>query len=155
MAIASQPHSAEVDDFLDALDCLAQAVRRARGARSPGSDAQLTLSQYGLLLPLAEQAEARIRDLAEAAGITAPTATRILDALERGGIVQRKPASDDRRAISVTLTERGRAALETRHAWIRERQRAFYATLDPAEHEIAPALLRGVAELIDELAAGP
>jgi DNA-binding MarR family transcriptional regulator len=155
MAVASKPHSAEVDAFLDAFDCLAQAVRRARGARSQGSDRQLTLSQYGLLLPLAEKEEARVRDLAEAAGITPPTATRILDALERGGIVRRAPDSADRRAISVTLTEHGRGVLQARHAWIRERQREFYARLDAAEHAIAPGLLRGVAELIDELAAGP
>lgn len=156
--MAVTPHSqsaAEVEGFLDALDALAQAVRRARGSRARGEDHQLTLSQYGLLLPLVDQGEARIRDLAEAAGITAPTATRILDALERGGVLRRATASDDRRAVSVTLTTEGRALLESQHAWIRERQRAFHASLDPEERAIAGRLLHGVADLIDSMAAGP
>lgn len=157
MAVSSHSSqsAAEVEGFLDALDALAQAVRRARGSRTRALDHQLTLSQYGLLLPLVDQGEARIRDLAEAAGITAPTATRILDALERGGVLRRATASDDRRAVSVTLTAEGRALLESRHTWIRERQRAFYASLDPDERVIAARLLHGVADLIDSLAAGP
>src|ERR1700732_3166102 len=95
---------AAADDFLAAFDSFAQAIRRARGASGAGAGHPLTLSQYGLLQPLIDRHEARIGERAEAAGITASTATRILDALERRGIVSRVRAQTDRRAVAVTLT---------------------------------------------------
>jgi DNA-binding MarR family transcriptional regulator len=93
--------------------------------------------------------------LAAAAGVSASTATRILDALERRGVVERTRSRDDRRAVAVSLTERGEELLDAEREWLRGRQRAFYASLPPAEQELAPDLLLRLAALIDELAAGP
>jgi DNA-binding MarR family transcriptional regulator len=145
---------ADVDRFLTSFDTLAQAVRRARGARAVDSGG-MTLSQYGLLEPLLDGEPARVRDLATQAGVTAPTATRILDTLERSGIVRRSPAVDDRRGVSVRLTADGRRLLDAQHEWLRSRQRAFHAALEPDERAIAPGLMVQVATLIDELAGGP
>ena len=142
-------------DFLVGFDTLAQAVRRARGATARGADGGLTLSQYGLLEGLSGRRVARVQELAADAGIAAPTATRILDALERRGIVRRTRSREDRRAVAVSLTEFGEQALQAEEEWLRGRQRAFYASLPPAEQELAPDLLLRLAALIDEIAAGP
>ncbi len=139
--------------FLVAFDALAQAVRRARGESA--GDGSLTLSQYGLLQALSGRPAARMRDLAEEAGIAPSTATRILDALERRAIVRRTRSSEDRRGVTVALTERGREALDVQDTWLRGRQRAFYAGLPDSERELAPDLLVRLATLIDELASGP
>ena len=141
------------EDFLAGFDALAQAVRRARGASA--ADGGLTLSQYGLLEGLAGRRAARVQELAAAAGISASTATRILDALERRGVVRRTRSREDRRAVAVSLTERGDALLQSEREWLRGRQRAFYASLPAAEQELAPDLLVRLAALIDEIAAGP
>jgi MarR family transcriptional regulator, organic hydroperoxide resistance regulator len=143
------------DDFLEGFDALAQAVRRARGATGHGADGGLTLSQYGLLEGLANRRVARVQELATAAGISASTATRILDALERRGIVRRRRSSQDRRAVAVSLTDLGHDLLRAEQEWLRGRQRAFYASLPDAEQELAPDLLLRLAALIDDLAAGP
>lgn len=143
------------DEFLDGFDALAQAVRRARGANGHAGDGGLTLSQYGLLEGLANRRAARVQELASAAGISASTATRILDALERRGIVRRTRSSQDRRAVAVSLTKLGHELLRAEEDWLRGRQRAFYASLPEAEQELAPDLLVRLAALIDELAAGP
>ena len=145
----------EEDGFLSAFDAFAQAVRRARGAPAQASDRALTLSQYALLQGLADRHAARVRELADDAGITASTATRILDALERREIVRRTRASEDRRAVTVTLTPLGRDLLNGQDEWLRRRQRTFYATLPDEERELAPDLLVRLAALIDELAEGP
>lgn len=144
----------EAEAFLSAFDAFAQAVRRARGVPA-GPPRALTLSQYGLLELLHDNDSARVRDLAEHAGVSAPTATRILDTLERRGLARRRQSREDRRGVSVTLTDPGRQALEEQHAWLRSRQRHFYGELQPDERELAPALLIALADLIDELAAGP
>ncbi len=153
--LSPNPDAAHEEQFVAAFDSLARAIRRARGALNPSNGGGLSLSQYGLLLPLADRSQARTGELAEAAGITASTATRILDALERRGVVVRLQAADDRRAVAVRLTPRGRALLGRHRAWIRDRQREFYATLDVDERGPAPKLLRKLGGLIDELASGP
>jgi MarR family transcriptional regulator, transcriptional regulator for hemolysin len=48
-------------------------------------------------------------DLAHAVGIEGPTMTRHLDALEQGGLVERKRDPVDRRAVQVQLTRAGHA----------------------------------------------
>jgi DNA-binding MarR family transcriptional regulator len=141
-----------VEDFLAAFDSFTRAVRRARGASGAGAEHPLTLSQYSLLAPLTEKPEARIGELAEEAGITASTATRILDALERRGFVSRIRAPSDRRAVAVKLTPRGRAILRRQDEWVRGLQRSFYGALGPRERELAPELLRRLADFADVLA---
>ncbi len=160
--------SAGTSDFLAGFDALTQAVRRARGAngRAPGtngnghgsgngSDLGLTLSQYGLLELLADRQSARVQELAAHAGITPSTATRILDALQRRGVVERTRTDEDRRAVAVSLTDAGRHLVNAEQEWLRGRQRTFYAALPGAEQDLAPDLLFRLAALIDELAAGP
>jgi DNA-binding MarR family transcriptional regulator len=143
------------DEFLTAFEAFAQAVRRARGAPAQSSDSALTLSQYALLQGLADRDVARVSDLAAGAGVTPSTATRILDALERRGIVSRTRPLEDRRAVAITLTDTGREVLAFHHRWVRERQRSFYASLPGVERELAPDLLVRLAALIDEMATGP
>src|SRR6202161_322102 len=142
------------DCFVEAFDAFSQAIRRARGAGSdhPGG---LTFSQYALLRTLADRDGARVSDLAGQAAVTPSTATRILDALERRAIVCRTRSAHDRRGVTVTLTDAGRAALHRQDAWMQGRQRAFYAQLPEDERAIAPDLLLRMSALIDELAAGP
>ncbi|MBV9839347.1 MAG: MarR family transcriptional regulator [Solirubrobacterales bacterium] len=143
-----------VEDFLAAFDAFAQSVRRARGAAGDGAR-PLTLSQYALLRALSDRTAARVRELAGEAGVTASTATRILDTLERREIVRRARSSKDRRGVTITLTDGGREALRAQDEWLRGRQRAFYASLPIDEQRLAPDLLIRLAALIDELATGP
>src|SRR5690348_8728867 len=47
-------------------------------------------------------------DLADLLGVNSSTATRHCDRLQRRGLVQRAPATDDRRAVQVSLTPAGK-----------------------------------------------
>jgi DNA-binding MarR family transcriptional regulator len=143
------------EDFLLSFDAFAQAVRRARGAPAQDRPGALTLSQYALLQALSGTEAARVRDLATDAGIAPSTATRILDALERRAIVRRTRSVEDRRGVTVTLTDLGRETLSRQDAWVRGRQRAFYDELPPTERALVSDLLVRLAALIDKLAAGP
>jgi MarR family transcriptional regulator, organic hydroperoxide resistance regulator len=143
------------EEFLAAFDTFVQAVRRARGAPAQGGERALTLSQYTLLSGLADRSDAPVRELAAEAGVTASTATRILDALDRRGIVRRHRTDHDRRVVTVTLTELGRELLTEQDAWLQSRQLAFHAELPEEERRLTPDLLVRLAALIDELAAGP
>ena len=54
-----------------------------------------------------DEIEARVIELADAAGVTRATMTGLIDTLERDGFVKREPDPNDRRMMSVRLTSRG------------------------------------------------
>ena len=51
-------------------------------------------------------------ELADYIGVTRATMTGLIDTLERDGLVSRTPSEDDRRMMTVQLTEKGRQTLE-------------------------------------------
>lgn len=52
-------------------------------------------------------------ELGRCAGLEPSTMTGLLDRMERDGLVQRKPAPDDRRAMMIHLTDMGRKIRST------------------------------------------
>jgi DNA-binding MarR family transcriptional regulator len=74
----------------------------------------LTLPQMHTLEILGAAGDLRMTELAAKMGITTGSLTVLVDRLERGGLVVRKPHEKDRRSIRVGLTEEG-ARLSTEH----------------------------------------
>ena len=128
-----------------------KSIRRARGRVSTRRGLELTMSQYHLLEALADAGELNVGRVAEAAGVAAPTATRMLDSLERDGIVVRRPCPADRRAVTVTLTAKGARLVTAKRAAVGEQRRALYDALAAGERAQAETLLRRLAEAIDEV----
>ena len=126
-------------------------MRRSRARQSNDPTAPLTLSQYHLIGALERSPSLSVGQLAEAAGVSSPTATRMLDGLERDGLIERSPSERDRRSVSVSLTEAGRRAQRAERRRLERKRRALAEQLTPAERRQANALLRRLAALIDEL----
>jgi DNA-binding MarR family transcriptional regulator len=76
-------------------------------------DHGLNINAYEALLHLARAPDSRMRrvDLANGLLLTAGGVTRLLDGLERDGLVAREECSSDRRVSYAVLTEIGRAKL--------------------------------------------
>src|SRR5436190_135028 len=70
---------------------------------------RLSLATYDVLVQLAEAPERRLRmtELADAVLLSRSGVTRLVDRLEREGLVVRAPVAEDGRGVSATLTERG------------------------------------------------
>ena len=85
-------------------------------------------------------------ELAASAGVAPPTATRMLDALVRDGLVERTPCEHDRRVVRVALTAAGRDAVDAAAARVAARRARVRDHLTPAEQEQAAALLRRLAD---------
>jgi DNA-binding MarR family transcriptional regulator len=126
-------------------------VRRARGraARDPGPG--LSLAQYHVLAPLVEARELPVGELACAAGVATPTATRMLDALVRDGVAERRASASDRRVVTVRLTGKGRRLVRAKRELVSEQRRRVYESLSPEERRGTIALLGRLAEAIEEL----
>lgn len=91
------------------------------------------LDVYDLLLNLEESSGRKLKmsDLAERALITRSGLTRVVDRLEKQGLVVREACSQDRRAVYAALTPKGLA--ERERAWIvyeSALQELFAAKLD-------------------------
>jgi DNA-binding MarR family transcriptional regulator len=138
-------------ELTEALRDFFRAARRARGraARDP-SPGGLSLAQFHLLEPLADGPRTN-RELAELAGISPPSATRIVDGLLERGLVSRVVDPTDRRAVVISLTATGRTALTKKGREYAVRRNRIADALDPHEQEVATGLLRRLTAVIEEL----
>jgi MarR family transcriptional regulator, organic hydroperoxide resistance regulator len=136
-------------DFSAAWERFFRTTRRLR-ARATTLAGDLTLSQYHLLEPLRTADELTVGELAESAGVAAPTATRMLDGLARDERIIRRHSETDRRTVLVSLTPAGRKALTAAHKQSLAFRRRVFERLDPDEREQAAALLARLNEALEE-----
>jgi MarR family transcriptional regulator, organic hydroperoxide resistance regulator len=140
-----------LDELDGAWDQFFGAVRRARGRAARDQSAGLSLSQFHLLSPLTDFRSLPVGALAEAAGISGPTATRMLDGLVRDGLVERENSTADRRVVTVSLTRKGKRVVERKRAHTHERRHAAFEQLTDREREQAAAILRRLALVVEDL----
>jgi DNA-binding MarR family transcriptional regulator len=115
-------------------------------------DAQhgIPLSSYEVLIALADAPEQKLRmaELADSALLSRSGMTRLVDRLQKEGLIERARCECDARGAYAKLTERGRKALaEARPAHLAGVRRRFLAHL--SEEEMAV-----LAEIWDRLVPG-
>jgi DNA-binding MarR family transcriptional regulator len=148
---AASDSTAARAEFAAAWNEFAAAVRRARRRAADRPEAKLTPAQFHLLAALEDAPSMSVGELARAAGVSSPTATKMLDGLEQDGIVRREPAPEDRRRTAVRPTAKGRRALaETRGRMDAARDLVF-GELSPDERVQAQRLLVRLAEAIEQI----
>jgi DNA-binding MarR family transcriptional regulator len=138
---------ADVDHQMVARVRLA-VLRLGRRLRQNAA-AGLTASQLGVLSTLDRHGPMTLGDLAHQEGVQPPSVTRMVDALEREGLVRRSESVVDRRAVMAELTGEGRRAVEDvrrrRDAVLAERLSRLSAP-DRAALEMALPVLEALAE---------
>lgn len=77
--------------------------------RSVFNDFGITEQQWRILRVLMDESGLALRDLAAVVVIAPPSLVGIVDRLESAGLVARERTSNDRRRITIRVTERGRA----------------------------------------------
>ncbi|TDC08985.1 MarR family transcriptional regulator [Actinomadura bangladeshensis] len=106
----------------------------------------IDVREFTMLLALDMYGPSSQRRLIDLTGIDKSTMVRIIDALERAGLVRRERVPEDRRAYSVMLTDDGRHTLESgRRAGADVGERLF-GWLRPDERDQIIGLLRRLAE---------
>ncbi|WP_228560052.1 MULTISPECIES: MarR family winged helix-turn-helix transcriptional regulator [Myxococcus] len=84
-------------------------------------------------------------ELAQRAGVTRATVTGLLDGLEREALIERRADSQDRRALRIRLTRKGKRAakqvFDPHGRWIA----SLYGNLSAAERGQLAALLGKIA----------
>lgn len=102
----------------------------------------LTLSRARLLMELAREDGPIQSDLAGLLDIEQPTLVRLLDGLERNGMIERRAVEGDRRARRVFLTESARAQAQDILDFLAELRAGILRGIAPQELEAALDVLR-------------
>ena len=145
------PDTATVTSFEDAVADFFRAARRARGRAAQRAQAgTLSLAQFHLVEPLLDGPRT-LGQLAETVGVSAPTASRMLEALGAQGLVDRARAEEDRRSVRFSLSDAGRAAAAEKHEAVRAARRRMAAALSEEEQRVAAGILARLARVIEEL----
>jgi DNA-binding MarR family transcriptional regulator len=135
-------------------DLLAHRLAVAGRLVRTHADAELThlgigAPSLGVLLRLVEEDGLSQAELARRQRVEAPSMCRMVDRLERDGLVERRADPGDRRATRVHLSGDGREVAERGAAVVDGIERAIAEGLDAGERRVLGALLTRV---LDELA---
>lgn len=98
---------------------LTREIYSARGIKSGHTKVLRTLEERDGCIQV---------EISRNCGIKPATTVSVLNVMEKDGLIERRPVPEDRRAIGVYLTERGRAQL---------------AVLDELDEVLSEALLQG------------
>jgi DNA-binding MarR family transcriptional regulator len=111
-------------------------------------------AQVDALDVVVHQQGCRMRDLADGLRVDPSTATRVVDRLDRAGLVRRVSERDDGRRVRVEVTPAGRRL----HAELSARRRVMLLGVlegfDPDEREILAELLERLIDGVDRYVSG-
>ena len=135
---------AEAERIAELMEQTARAIFKARKPESKKLKPEalaLTLAQMRCLRVLSHEQNCTMRDLSQHLGVRPSTATELVDALVRGGFVQRTPDPNDRRAVRLNLSAKGRRLKDKHRAERQQHLRAVIANLsDEQRHAMLGAL---------------
>jgi DNA-binding MarR family transcriptional regulator len=116
--------------------------------RDLAADDFIPLTWYDVLVPLSEAPGGRLRlhELADRVVLSRSGLTRLVDRLERAGLLRREPCLTDRRGAYAVLTEEGKATLrQTWPTYARGIEQHFARHLSAAEADLIASALERVA----------
>jgi len=130
-------------------------VRLNHSLRQPVARKGVTPTRLTAMVTLEKCGPMRPGDLADRLSVTAASMSRLSEALEEGGWVDREPDPEDRRAQLLSLSAQGRETLETlRREGTGELADAIRA-LPPEERARLAAAPPVLVRLSDDLVASP
>jgi DNA-binding MarR family transcriptional regulator len=147
---ASPVHDVDDDQLTElAVDLLVTSARFARLATRE-TRATIPHALWRALSQIDELGPLRISELAQADRCSQPTATTTVQRLEQRGWVRRATDPDDSRAVRISVTDAGRAELETNRRTAGEHLARRMARLSPDQRAALAAGVRALHDLIDD-----
>jgi DNA-binding MarR family transcriptional regulator len=100
---------------------------------------------FGVLATIEAQPGIGQGEIADALGADRSTMVRLVDQLERRGLVRRESRPDDRRTVIPTLTPAGRTALAAANPQVLASEELFAGTLSAQERRTLADLLQRIS----------
>jgi DNA-binding MarR family transcriptional regulator len=141
---------ANLEQRLDAANRIhSAAIHLLRRVRAEDAASELTPARLSALSVVVFAGPLSLGELAAAEDVRPPTMTRIVDALQEAGLVEKLPAGD-RRSISVAATAAGRQLLDE----ARERRLRTLAELLGGLDRAEAQTIAAAADLIEQVLGG-
>lgn len=118
--------------------------RGKRGWRGPGSPAQMRIA-----MQLYRHGPAKVGDIADWIGVSAPTASEQIDGLVEAGLAERKVNPDDRREVLVELTPKAIEIADYFWSVQRSKVEKVFERFTPEEQPIVVRTLEAFAEVYE------
>lgn len=126
-----------------------------RWADSQVGDKKLTPQRTRILARLNDTGPQIMSELGDYLGVSATNVTALVDALEKEGLVARKPHPSDRRATVIEITQKASEHVSEGCLEYRERVGSLFATLSEADRKELLRLMEIVKARIDESQEAP
>jgi DNA-binding MarR family transcriptional regulator len=110
--------------------------------------ADISHSQLFVIMRLANQGAACLSEISQDLKVSAPTATGLIDRLEKTGFVQRTPDKEDRRSVVVDLTPEGKKLAQKLRAGIIKRWMEILSKLSREDAEKYLEILKKIREAL-------
>lgn len=116
-----------------------RAIREQVKTRRP---VELSVAQFRTLIYLSRHRRACLSDVAEHAGLTLPTTSKMIDGLVKRELVSRRISPEDRRRVMLRLTPLGQGTLDQAFSHARERLASMLTALPEDERSAVAAAMR-------------
>lgn len=140
----------ELSARLHAVSQSLDAVRDETLERHGLSQGKLYVLAYLLNEELMRHEKPGPSEIAEGLGVTPATVTGLLDGLERDGFIERHPHRQDRRALTIEMTDKSRQFLDDYMPTQSRQLSAWLGKLDEVERRTLMGLLNKISPSREE-----
>lgn len=109
----------------------------------------LTAPQLLVMQAIEKEGSPSTSTLARSIAVSQATMTRIIDRLERAGLVRRDKSNMDKRVVNISLTDTGRTKLESAPEPLQAEFLREYRKLDDWEQQMLKSSLLRIAKMMD------
>ncbi|MBB5494464.1 MarR family winged helix-turn-helix transcriptional regulator [Nocardiopsis metallicus] len=148
----TEPDAEELEEFQRVWTELINAAlhARSRGGHGHHGTEELTLTQSLLMEAVRGMDSPSVGAVAHIVGVSSPSATRMIQQLERKGMMARRRSERDERSTVVTITEEGERVLAERRKYMERKQRQVFDAIRPSLRPVVLDVLRELREAINE-----
>jgi DNA-binding MarR family transcriptional regulator len=138
-------------DLLQIPPLINRSVRRATtmtAALDTDLELNVTHQQFEVIVLLDEEGTLQVAEIGRKLQIAKAQMTQVMDKLSELGLIERKPNPSDRRAINVSLSDRGKTVLEANKERLRNAVKETMSAISDADLAELSASLRKVQDIM-------
>ena len=128
------------------LEAVPRAMREIRTELRSSRDKEMSVPQFRILAVLGEGDVKTNKEISELIGVNVATMSRMVQALELQGLVEKESGRKDRREVSIKLSRRGRSVFEKIRLRARKGLSERLSSLSDTDRK---SLRKGLEVLID------